>query len=132
MPSHCSDYCFPQPDTVIASTTKVGERSQIKKSIIGRHCVIGKNVRLTGCIVWDFVNIADGAKLENVILCNQVRIGSKAQMKDCEVGQGFQCPPDSEYRGAGEANDDCADRDGLVRRQLERGEAGCWTGCILI
>jgi translation initiation factor eIF-2B subunit gamma len=47
-------------DSLVASTSRIGERSSIKKSVIGRHCVIGKNVRLSNVIVWDFVNIADG------------------------------------------------------------------------
>jgi len=30
------------------------------------------------------------ARLENVILCSNVRIGEKAQIKDCEFGTGFE------------------------------------------
>jgi NDP-sugar pyrophosphorylase family protein len=48
-------------DSLVPHTTRVGERTSIKKSLIGRHCVIGKNVRLSNVIVWDFVNIADGS-----------------------------------------------------------------------
>jgi translation initiation factor eIF-2B subunit gamma len=47
-------------DSLVAATSRIGERTSIKKSLIGRHCVIGKNVRLSNAIVWDFVNIADG------------------------------------------------------------------------
>jgi translation initiation factor eIF-2B subunit gamma len=47
-------------DSLVPSSTRVGERTSIKKCLIGRHCVIGKNVRLSNVIVWDFVNIADG------------------------------------------------------------------------
>lgn len=84
------------PDSQLDPTTKVAERSSIKRSLIGRHCVIGKNVRLTGCIVWDFVNIADGVKLENSIVCNHVRVGEKSQITSCELGSGVQIPKDSE------------------------------------
>jgi UDP-3-O-[3-hydroxymyristoyl] glucosamine N-acyltransferase len=47
-------------DTLLAPSTRVGERTSIKKCIIGRHCVLGKNVKLTNCVVWDYVVIADG------------------------------------------------------------------------
>lgn len=86
------------PDSQLDPTTKVAERSSIKRSLIGRHCVIGKNVRLTGCILWDFVNIADGVKLENSIVCNNVRVGEKSQITSCELGSGVQIPKDSESR----------------------------------
>lgn len=44
-------------DSLIGEGTKIGERSSIKKSIIGRHCVIGKGAKLSGCILWDFVTV---------------------------------------------------------------------------
>jgi translation initiation factor eIF-2B subunit gamma len=47
-------------DTLLAASTRVGERTSIKKCIIGRHCVLGKNVKLTNCVIWDYVVIADG------------------------------------------------------------------------
>lgn len=47
-------------DTLLAPSTRVGERTSIKKCIIGRHCILGKNVKLTNCVVWDYVVIADG------------------------------------------------------------------------
>ncbi|KAJ9114244.1 hypothetical protein QFC22_005696 [Naganishia vaughanmartiniae] len=86
-------------DTLLAPSTRVGERTSIKKCIIGRHCVIGKNVKLTNCVVWDYVVIADGAKIENTILCNNVRIGEKAQIKDCELGAEFEVEAGADLKG---------------------------------
>lgn len=38
--------------------------------------------------------IADGsARIENTILCSNVRVGEKAQVKDCEFGTGFEAKP---------------------------------------
>jgi translation initiation factor eIF-2B subunit gamma len=48
------------PDSLIGTSTRVGERTTIKKSIIGAHCVIGKMARITGSIVGDHCVIADG------------------------------------------------------------------------
>ncbi|KAJ9092432.1 hypothetical protein QFC21_006814 [Naganishia friedmannii] len=86
-------------DTLLAPSTRVGERTSIKKCIIGRHCVLGKNVKLTNCVVWDYVVIADGAKIENTILCNNVRIGEKAQIKDCELGAEFEVEAGADLKG---------------------------------
>lgn len=84
------------PDSQIDPTTRVGERTSIKRSLIGRHCNIGKNVRLNGCIIWDFVTIADGTKMENSIICNHVRVGAKADLSNCVIGGGFEVPAGSE------------------------------------
>jgi translation initiation factor eIF-2B subunit gamma len=47
-------------DTIIGDSTKVSERTTIKKSIIGRHCIIGKMVKIVGCILLDHCIIEDG------------------------------------------------------------------------
>ncbi|KAI5451693.1 Translation initiation factor eIF-2B subunit gamma [Naganishia albida] len=86
-------------DTLLAASTRVGERTSIKKCIIGRHCVLGKNVKLTNCVIWDYVVIADGAKIENTILCNNVRIGEKAQIKDCELGAEYEVEAGADLKG---------------------------------
>lgn len=46
-------------DSVVESHTRVGERTAIKRSVVGRGCVVGKNVKLTGAIVMDGVRIGD-------------------------------------------------------------------------
>ena len=45
---------------MVGHTTKVGERTSVKKSVIGRHCVIGKMVKVVGCVILDHCVIADG------------------------------------------------------------------------
>lgn len=47
-------------DSLVGFSTKVGERTNIKKSVVGRHCVIGRNVRISGCVIMDFVVVGDG------------------------------------------------------------------------
>ena len=46
-------------DSVVGEGTKVGERASIKKCVVGRHCHIGRGVKLTGCVIWDFVTIEE-------------------------------------------------------------------------
>ena len=36
------------------------------------------------------------ARIENAILCSNVRIGDKATIKDCEFGTGFEAKPGGE------------------------------------
>lgn len=45
---------------MVGHTTKVEERTSIKKSVIGKHCVIGKLVKILGCVILDHCVIADG------------------------------------------------------------------------
>ena len=47
-------------DSIVGHTTKIGERTSIKKSVIGKHCVIGKMVRIVGCVILDHCVVADG------------------------------------------------------------------------
>jgi hypothetical protein len=41
------------------------------------------------------------AKIENTILCSNVRIGAKAQIKDCEFGTGFEAKAEGKLRVLG-------------------------------
>ncbi|KAG8782483.1 hypothetical protein FRC12_020773 [Ceratobasidium sp. 428] len=47
-------------DSIVPASVTVGERASIKRSVIGEHCRIGKNVKITGCVVMDHVEIAEG------------------------------------------------------------------------
>lgn len=83
-------------DSLVGASTRVGERTSVKKSIIGRHCVIGKNVKLVGCVVMDFVKVGDGAKLENSIVCQRATIGDRVDLRDCEVGGQYEVVADGQ------------------------------------
>jgi translation initiation factor eIF-2B subunit gamma len=50
------------PDSMVGDSTKIEERTTIKKCVIGKHCTIGKMVRLVGCVVLDHCVIGDGYK----------------------------------------------------------------------
>jgi hypothetical protein len=41
------------------------------------------------------------ARIENAILCSNVRIGEKASVKDCEFGTGFEAAPGGESSSTG-------------------------------
>ncbi|KAF9446399.1 UDP-3-O-glucosamine N-acyltransferase, partial [Macrolepiota fuliginosa MF-IS2] len=77
-------------DTIIGDSTKVSEKTTIKKSIIGRHCILGKMVKIVGCILLDHCVIEDGAKLEGCVLGKNTKIGAKAELSRCVTQAGYE------------------------------------------
>lgn len=47
-------------DTIIGDSTQVSGRVAIKKSVIGRHCIIGSMAKIIGCILFDHCVVEDG------------------------------------------------------------------------
>ncbi|KAI0074151.1 UDP-3-O-glucosamine N-acyltransferase [Panus rudis PR-1116 ss-1] len=85
-------------DSMVGHTTKVGERTSIKKSVIGKHCVIGKSVKINGCVVLDHCTIADGAKLEGCILGTGTNVGAKAELVKCVTQAGYEVEEGGNYK----------------------------------
>lgn len=60
-----SEYIDPKAqisaDSIIGLSTHLGERTIIKISVVGQHCIIGKHVRITESIIMDHVVIEDGS-----------------------------------------------------------------------
>lgn len=86
------------PDSIIGDFTKVDERASIKKSVIGKHCVVGKMAKIVGCVILDHCVIADGAKLESSILGKNTRVGSKATLVHCVTQGGYEVKENESYR----------------------------------
>ncbi|KAG6897400.1 hypothetical protein C0992_001906 [Termitomyces sp. T32_za158] len=74
-------------DTIIGGSTQVSERTTIKKSVIGRHCVIGKMAKIVG------------AKLEGCILGKNTKIGTKAELSRCVTQAGYEVGAGETVRG---------------------------------
>jgi translation initiation factor eIF-2B subunit gamma len=93
-------------DSSIGQSTRVEERAIIKKSVVGRHCVIGKMTKIVGCVILDHCVIEDGydpldivpshnsrvyrAKLEGCILGGNTKVGAKAELSKCVTQAGFE------------------------------------------
>ncbi|KAJ7132871.1 UDP-3-O-glucosamine N-acyltransferase [Mycena crocata] len=80
-------------DTIIGDSTKVDERSSIKKSVIGRHCTIGKMAKIVGCVLLDHCVVEDGAKLDGCILGKNTKVGAKAELVRCVTQAGYEVNP---------------------------------------
>ena len=66
--------CVIGPKTVIGKGTAVGAKSTITNSIIGRHCHIGRNVKIDGAYLWDHASIGDGSTVTKSIIANEAAI----------------------------------------------------------
>lgn len=95
---------------MIGRSTRVDERASIKKSVIGKHCVIGKMAKIVGCVILDHCVINDGsvlitseckqiltyaacmfrAKLDGCILGANTKIGEKAELSKCVTQAGYE------------------------------------------
>lgn len=73
-------------DCIVGAGTRIDERATVKHSLLGRNCMIGKNVRIMRSIVMDGVHIGDNAKLENCIVGTSASIGDRCQLKETDVG----------------------------------------------
>jgi len=85
-------------DSTIGDFTKVDEKTTIKKSVIGKHCIIGKMVKIVGCVLLDHCVVSDGAKLEGSILGRNTRVGSKAELVRCVTQGGYEVKENESYR----------------------------------
>jgi len=82
-------------DSIVGDSTRIEDRSSIKKSCIGSHVVIERYVKIISSIVMDHVIIEDGCKLENCILGQDARILEKTTLKNCEVAPGYTVPKET-------------------------------------
>jgi len=85
-------------DSMVGDSTRIEERTSIKKSVIGKHCVIGKMVKITGCVLMDHCVIADGAKLDGSILGKNTKVGAKSELIRCVTHPGYEMGTEESYR----------------------------------
>ncbi|KAH9485327.1 putative translation initiation factor eIF-2B subunit gamma [Psilocybe cubensis] len=79
-------------DSIVGESTQISERTTIKRSVIGRHCIIGKMVKVTGCVLLDHCIIEDGAKLDNCILGKNTQEEHSVKGEKLEVSDWMATP----------------------------------------
>jgi len=82
--------CQISSDSIVGESTKVGERTTVKRSVIGKHCVIGRSVKIVGCVLLDHCVVEDGAKLDGSILGMNTKVGAKAELVRCVTQAGYE------------------------------------------
>lgn len=73
-------------DSMIGEQSKVGDKSSVKRSVVGSFVQIGSNVKISNSIVMDYAVIEDGVRLEGCIIGVRAVVRAKSFLKDCDVG----------------------------------------------
>uniref|UniRef100_A0A8C8SNZ7 Translation initiation factor eIF2B subunit gamma n=1 Tax=Pelusios castaneus TaxID=367368 RepID=A0A8C8SNZ7_9SAUR len=80
-------------DSIIGSSTQIGEKTSIKHSVIGTSCSIKDKVKITNCVIMNSVTVEEGCSLQNSLLCHNAMIEKGADIKDCLIGSGQRLEP---------------------------------------
>ncbi|CAG2204136.1 EIF2B3 [Mytilus edulis] len=75
-------------ECLVAEGTTLGEKSSVKRAIVGKHCKIGDKCKIANSVIMDYVNILDGCSVTGSIVGSNVHIHEKCEIKDCIVGAG--------------------------------------------
>ncbi|GLT66932.1 hypothetical protein SLA2020_392720 [Shorea laevis] len=84
---------------MLGEGSQMGDKCSVKRSVIGRHCQIGSNVKIVNSVVMNLVTIADGCSVQGSVLCSNVLLQEQVSLKDCQVGAGFVVSAGCEYKG---------------------------------
>ncbi|KAG1327740.1 translation initiation factor eIF-2B subunit gamma [Cocos nucifera] len=86
------------PQCMLAEGSQMGDKCSVKRSIIGRHCRIGSNVKIVNSVVMNHVTIEDGCLVQGSVICSNVHLQERVVLKDCQVGAGYVVTSSSEYK----------------------------------
>ncbi|GMJ00860.1 hypothetical protein like AT5G19485 [Hibiscus trionum] len=86
------------PHCMLGEGSEIGDKCQVKRSVIGRHCRIGSHVKVVNSIVMNHVTIGDGCIIQGSVVCSNVQLQERVVLKDCQVGAGFVVTAGSEYK----------------------------------
>ena len=76
-------------DAVVAENCSLGEKVQIRKSVLAKGVFVGSRTVIRGSVVMEGVEIGEGVKMEGCVVCKGAMIGSKSSLSDCFVGAGY-------------------------------------------
>lgn len=72
-------------DCIVGINSELGERTSVKRTVIGNNCKIGKKCRISASIILDGVTIEDDVQLENCIIGKNVKLEGKCRLVNCNV-----------------------------------------------
>ncbi|XVF69457.1 hypothetical protein PTKIN_Ptkin11bG0083600 [Pterospermum kingtungense] len=87
------------PHCMLGEGSEMGDKCQVKRSVIGRHCRIGSHVKVVNSVVMNYVTIGDGCIIQGSVICSNVQLQELVVLKDCQVGAGFVVTAGSEHKG---------------------------------
>eukprot|EP00761_Pharyngomonas_kirbyi_P006908 gb/GECH01006917.1/.p1 GENE.gb/GECH01006917.1/~~gb/GECH01006917.1/.p1 ORF type:complete len:422 (+),score=94.81 gb/GECH01006917.1/:1-1266(+) len=74
---------------VVGEGLQPSGKLSVKMSIIGKHCSVGEDVKISNSILMDHITIEDKCVIQNSIISSSARIQSGTELKDCSVGSSF-------------------------------------------
>uniref|UniRef100_A0A0A8XPJ5 Pco144592a n=1 Tax=Arundo donax TaxID=35708 RepID=A0A0A8XPJ5_ARUDO len=83
---------------MLAEGSQLGDKCSVKRSVIGRRCRIGSNVKIVNSVIMNHVVIEDGCHIQCSVICNNVQLQERAVLKDCQVGAGYVVTAGSEHK----------------------------------
>ncbi|OWF56358.1 translation initiation factor eIF-2B subunit gamma-like [Mizuhopecten yessoensis] len=75
-------------DCLVAEGAQIGEKTSVKRSIIGKHCTIGDKVKIANSVILDHVSILEGCNIQGSLIGARSTVNEKCELKDCIVGHG--------------------------------------------
>jgi translation initiation factor eIF-2B subunit gamma len=76
-------------DSLVAENCSLGERVQIRKSVLSANVQVGSRSVVRGSVVMSDVSIGENAKIEGCVLCKGAKIEDNVTLTDCYVGAGY-------------------------------------------
>ncbi|KAI7734226.1 hypothetical protein M8C21_004543 [Ambrosia artemisiifolia] len=77
----------------------MGDKCSVKRSVIGRHCRIGSNVKIVNSVIMNHVTIGDGCSIQGSIISSNVQVQERAVLRDCQIGAGYAVTAGKEHKG---------------------------------
>lgn len=82
--------------SLVGARTRLGDRTSVKRCVLGPGCTLGAGVKLDKCVLMEGVTVGDGAQLHGCIICANahIEVRSRACCTDpCVVRRpaGFGC-----------------------------------------
>ncbi len=99
-------------ECAVGACVEAGDRTSVKKSVLGDGVILGKQVKLNGCVVGKDAEIADGCNLNGTFVSEGSTIEPGCKLKDCTIAPGVTVPEDTEASGrafAGISNEEDED-----------------------
>ncbi|MQM05929.1 hypothetical protein Taro_038749 [Colocasia esculenta] len=69
---------------MISEGSQLGDKCNVKRSVIGRHCRIGSNVKIVNSVVMNHVSIEDGCTVQGSVICSNVQLQEGCVLRDCQ------------------------------------------------
>ncbi|KAG6610868.1 translation initiation factor eIF-2B subunit epsilon [Phytophthora cinnamomi] len=128
--------CDVQRECILGAGTTVADHARVRKSAIGKDCVIGEDVTIDGSFLWSNVVVEDGAVVTNAILCDNVVVKRGAVVGEgcvlsfgVVIGEGFKLPPYTKVtKSLAQAEDDgfSSDEDEEAEKAAPAAANGEW------